>query len=202
MPPEPRHRSVRHGAIADVGRAIAMAAAGAIVFAPTEYALTATLALWLWLLLALALSGLVVGARLVRARIDPLRGRGDGLFAAPAGDPGDAIRPGVPLVWAALLAALISGAVLQRWSVFVIEHYQEPQLKGVLIAAAAIGWIAIGAPLYRGLGVAAEVAAVGVAPLLRAANPLGRWRAAGVAFTGVAAGALEIGRASCRKECW
>ena len=210
MPPEPRHRSVRHGAIADVGRAIAMAAAGAIVFAPTEYALTvwsyagpvgaitglrlaaltATLALWLWLLLALALSGLVVGARLVRARIDPLRGRGDGLFAAPAGDPGDAIRPGVPLVWAALLAALISGAVLQRWSVFVIEHYQEPQLKGVLIAAAAIGWIAIGAPLYRGLGVAAEVAAVGVAPLLRAANPLGRWRAAGVAFTGVAAGAL------------
>ena len=210
MPREPRHRSVRQGAIADVGRAITMAAAGAIAFAPTEYALTvwsyagpigaltglavaaltAMLALWLWLLLALALAGLLVGARVARAWIDPVRGCGAGLFVAPACAPGDAVRPRVPRVWAALLAALISGAVLQRWSVFVIEHYQEPQLKGVLIAAAAVAWIAICLPLYRGLGVAAEVAAVGVAPLLRVANPLGRWRAAGVALAGVVAGAL------------
>jgi len=202
---------VRGGAVADIGRAIAMATGGAIAFAPLEYALTswsyagavrwvtrlellaltATLALWLWLLLAVALAGALVAGRLARAQIDPALGRGPGWLSAPPAlaDP-DGVRPGVPPVWAAVATALVSAAVAQRVAVFAIEHYQELQLKAALIAAFAVAWIPIAVRMYRALAVAAEVAATGVAPLLGRANPLGRWRAAGIALTGVAAAGL------------
>ncbi|HWU91540.1 MAG TPA: sulfatase-like hydrolase/transferase, partial [Kofleriaceae bacterium] len=88
-PAAPRYRSLADGLRADVGRAIAMAAGGALAFAPIEYALamwtysgeislgsklrlvalTATLALVLWLVLAGGLAAVMVARRLVRARI-------------------------------------------------------------------------------------------------------------------------------------
>ena len=94
------HRSVRDAAIADVGRAITMAAGGAIAFAPIEYvvtlsayagastlasklrvaALTLTLSLLLFLILAMALSLVMVAARAVRAQLDPIEGRRGGWF--------------------------------------------------------------------------------------------------------------------------
>ncbi|HEX7837204.1 MAG TPA: hypothetical protein VF469_07055, partial [Kofleriaceae bacterium] len=83
---------------ADVGRAIAMAAGGAIAFAIVEYwvtlstyagaprltsrlaliALTATLSTWLWWLIAVGLSAILVAVRLVRARFDPGQARAPG----------------------------------------------------------------------------------------------------------------------------
>ncbi|MDQ3299734.1 MAG: hypothetical protein M3619_24410, partial [Myxococcota bacterium] len=88
------YRDLRDGLRADVGRAIAMAAGGALAFAPIEYALTlwayagptafasklrlvalvGTLSLVLFLGLALGLAALMVVVRLVRARLDPTAG--------------------------------------------------------------------------------------------------------------------------------
>src|SRR5690242_18899480 len=101
MPPR-SYRSLGQAVLADIGRAIAMAAGGALAFAPVEYALTlatyigevrwtrklelvaltATLSIWLWLLLTLALSAVLVAGRLWRAQIDPALGRGPGWWNA------------------------------------------------------------------------------------------------------------------------
>ncbi|HSS03108.1 MAG TPA: hypothetical protein VLM79_38865, partial [Kofleriaceae bacterium] len=113
--------SLRRAMVADIGRAIAMAAGGALAFAPVEYALTvatyvgearwtsklgllaltAALSLWLWLLLALGLSAVLVASRLVRAQIDPARGRGPGWWTAPPpADERSCVRRGVARAWA------------------------------------------------------------------------------------------------------
>ena len=83
--PSTRYRSLADAARADVGRSIAMAAGGALAFAPIEYALTlwaagptdvaiklrllalvATLSLYLFFMLAVALAAVIVATRLVR----------------------------------------------------------------------------------------------------------------------------------------
>jgi choline-sulfatase len=212
--PTRSYRSLRDGALADVGRAIALAAGGAIAFAPVEYALTlisyagpvrwasklglvaltAALSLWLWLVLAAALSAVMVGGRLLRAQIDPAGARGPGWWCAPpAAAPGD-VRPGVPRLWATVATALVSVVVIQRGAALALTTFKEPQLTAGLIAVLAVGWIAVAVRLHRALTVVAEVGAVGLAPLLGAANPLGRWRAAGPALAGLVAGCLAV--------CW
>ncbi|HEY0994069.1 MAG TPA: hypothetical protein VGD80_43735, partial [Kofleriaceae bacterium] len=97
------YRSPGRAALADIGRAIAMAAGGALAFAPVEYALTlatyvgqvrwasklglialtAALSIWLWFLLALGLSAVLVAGRLIRAQVDPALARGPGWWTAP-----------------------------------------------------------------------------------------------------------------------
>ena len=201
--------------VADIGRAIAMAAGVAIAFAPVEYALTlatyvgqarwssklglaaltAALSLWLWLLLALGLSAVLVAARLVRAQIDPARGRGPGWWTAPPPAVERAcVRRGVARLWATVATALASALVLQRVAALAITHFKEPQLTAALIAGAAVAWIAVALPLSRALTAITVEAAAGLAPLLGAANPLGRWRAAGPALAGLAG--------ACLAACW
>lgn len=206
------YRSTADAARGDAGRAIAIAAGGAAAFAPIEYALTlhsytgaigiasmvrlialtATLALWLWLLLAIALSAVLVGARVIRAQVSPAIGRAAGWMAPPAARDGGVVRAGVPRLWAAVATALISGLVVQRVAVLAITRFKEPQLTAALIAAIAVGWIAVAAGLFRGLAALAALAAAGVAPVLRANNPLGRWRAAGVALAGLVGVCLAV----------
>jgi hypothetical protein len=114
-PAVPRYRSLADGLRADAGRAIAMAAGGALAFAPVEYALTtwayageigiwskvrlvaltATLALVLWLVLAGALAAVLAGRRLWRARIDPAAAAEPGLFVPSALD-STGLRPAPP----------------------------------------------------------------------------------------------------------
>jgi choline-sulfatase len=209
------YRRLRDAAHADFGRAIAMAAGGAIAFAPVEYvltlasyagsigwfsrlaliALTATLSIFLWLLLALGLSAVLVAGRVVAAQIDPARGRATGWLSAPAalGSGGD-VRPGVARVWAGVATGLVTAAIVQRGAALAIEHFKEPQLTAALIAGLMVVWLAPAVRLQRALAVAAEVAAAGLAPVLGIANPLGRWRAAGVALAGLAGGTLAA--------CW
>jgi choline-sulfatase len=210
----PPYRSLGRAALADIGRALAMAAGGAIAFAPVEYALTlarypgevrwasklglvaltAALSLWLWLLLALALSALLVGGRLIRAQIDPALGRGPGWWTAPALADRTCVRRGVPGLWATVATALVSAIVVQRTAALAMTQFKEPQLTAGLIAAAAVAWIAVAVRLHRGLTAVAEVAAAGLAPVLGTANPLGRWRAAGPALAGLSA--------ACLAACW
>ena len=209
------YRRLRDAAHADFGRAIAMAAGGALAFAPVEYvvtlasyagpigwssrlaliALTATLSSFLWLLLAVGLSGVLVAGRIVAAQIDPARGRATGWLSAPAAlGSGGGVRPGVARVWAGVATTLVTIAVIQRGAARAIAHFKEPQLTAALIAGLAVVWLAAAVRLQRALAVAAEVAAAGLAPVLGIANPLGRWRAAGVALAGLAGGAVAA--------CW
>ncbi len=206
------YRSVRHAAIADVARAITMALGGAIAFAPVEYALTryayvggssftssirlaalvATLSLVLWLILTVALAGGLVAVRFVRAQLAPAAGRDAGWFVPGALD--DGIHNGVPRVWGAVVVALVAGAALQRGTVWAMLNFREAQLTGVLIAAMGIVAIGLGAVLYRIASAAAAAGARALAPLFGAANPLGRWRAAGFALAGLIGAALTA--------CW
>lgn len=212
--PARSYRSLRDAVLADVGRAIAMAADGAIAFAPVEYvltlatyagsvrwasrlalvALTVTLSLWLWALLALGLSAVLITRRLLAAQIDPARGRGPGWLSTPAPLDARGVRPGPPQVWATVATALASMAVIQRCAALAIAHFKELQLTAALIASVAVAWIAIAVRLQRALAVVVDVAAAGLAPVFGVANPLGRWRAAGIAFAGFAAGGLAA--------CW
>ena len=200
--------------VADVGRAIAMATGGALAFAPIEYALTvasyagaihgssalalaaltATLAIWLWLLLAAGLSAVLVAARLVRAQIDPGRACGPGWLAAPAPIAAREARPGVARLWAGVAVALATAAVIQRGAALAIEHFKEPQLTAALIAGLAVGWLVIAGPVHRAAWAITAIAAAGLGPVLGLANPLGRWRAAGVALAGLAGAGLAA--------CW
>ena len=107
VPPGPPPRSFRSpgdAVRADVGRAIAMAAGGAMAFALVEYpltlasyagaprwvsrlelvALTATLATWLWWLLAVGGAAALIAARGVRARFESGPGAGPGLAVPDA----------------------------------------------------------------------------------------------------------------------
>ena len=211
LPPARSYRSLGDAVRADAGRAIAIAAGGAIAFAPVEYVLTlaayagsirwasrlrlvvltATLSIWLWLLLALGLSAVLVVGRLLRAQIDPVLGRGLGPLHAPAEiEARDGVRPGVARVWAAIATALISVAVLQRGAALAITRFKEPELTAALIAGFAVAWIAVAWQLQRALVVTARVAAAGLAPIFGIANPLGRWRAAGLALAGLAGAGL------------
>jgi arylsulfatase A-like enzyme len=201
-----RYRSTREAAIADVGRAIAMATGGAVAFAPIEYgltlwayagpiddklrlaALTATLSLWLWLWLAVGLVAILLVARALRVAFDCERAREPGWFhASPAVD---GVRPGVPRVWAYFATLGSLGFIVQRAGAFAIIHYKEPQLTAVLLASLALAAIVATRPLVRVFGLAADVGARALAPMLRVANPLGRWRAAGIALSAVVAGLL------------
>ncbi|HEY0190854.1 MAG TPA: hypothetical protein VGC42_06995, partial [Kofleriaceae bacterium] len=192
----------------DVGCAIAAAAGGAIAFAPIEYALTlatyagaigftaklklaaltVTLAIWLWLLITLALA---IGAVIIRVGQAQLGWpHGPGWLRAPGPAQRDAIRPGAPRLWATVATALVSLAVLQRFAAWAIGAFREPQLTAALIALAAIAWRALAGLLHRALVAVARAAAAGLAPLAGAWNPLGRWRAAGIALAGMIAGGL------------
>jgi len=195
---------------ADVGRAIAVATGGAIAFAAVEYALmlatyagaarwtswlalvalTATLAAWLWWLLAAGLSAGLIAVRLVRAQLDPAQARAPGwLTPPPAAAPGDA-RPEVAWLWATAVTALITMVAIQRFAVFATARYNEVQLRAALIGAVAVACLAPALVLHRALVVAARVGGAGLAPLLGRANPLGRWRAAGIALIGVVGGGV------------
>jgi len=202
------YRSVRDAAIADAGRAFTMALGGAVAFAPVEYvatiyayagssslasklrlaALTITLSLVLWLILAVVLAGVLVTARYVRGQITPAAGRDAGWCAPGALAAG--IRTGVPRLWAAVLVALVGGAVLQRGAAWAMLNFREAQLTAVLIAAMGVVAIAAGAALFRAGTFAAAAAARALAPILGVANPLGRWRAAGFALAGLIGGLL------------
>ena len=212
--PARSYRSLGDAVRADVGRAIAMAAGGALAFGPIEYvltvvsyagaihafsalalvALTATLSIWLWLLLAVGLSVVLAGGRLVRAQLDPAHGRGPGWLTAPAAIAARGVRPAVARVWAAVAVVLVSIAVVQRGAAQAIEHFKEPQLTAALIAALAVAWFALAGWLLRALAAITAVAAAGLGPVLGLANPLGRWRAAGLALAGLALAGLAA--------CW
>ena len=207
------YRSVRDAAIADVGRAITMAAGGAIAFAPIEYvatlsayagtssfasklrlaALTLTLALLLFLILAVVVSVVMVSARAVRAQLDPIVGRSGGWFIPTPLD-ATGIRAGVPAVWAGVVSALVLGLVLQRGAASAMTTFKEPQLTAGLIAVLGLVVVAVSPLVFRGLVVASTVAARGLAGLLGSINPIGRWRAAGLAVAGLVGGALAV--------CW
>ncbi|MGE0545423.1 MAG: sulfatase-like hydrolase/transferase [Kofleriaceae bacterium] len=278
------YRSVRDAAIADVGRACAMAAGAALLFAPVEYgltvwsyagpislagklrlaAVTVTLSLLLWWLLAVGLSAVLVASRWLGARVAAVSPRADrvpapkllaaaaaaaavavamhaaagwaivqfkepqlraaliaalGLIAiaiasalyqvivrvlagspAPMVTPGSSggwfvasaldgrVRRGVPMVWAVVIAALATAALLQRVSVWAIARH--PSLAAVVIAVAAVVGLVICALAIRWLTVAVSAGARVLAPTLGAINPLGRWRAAGLAFAQLIAVAL------------
>lgn len=207
-PPRARSSSFRSpgdAVRADVGRAIAMAAGGAAAFAVVEYpltlvayagaprwgsrlglvALTATLALCLWWLLAVGLSAALVAVRLIRARFDPAQARAPGWLYPPPPIARHATRPEVARLWATVVTGLISVAVVQRAAALAIARYHEDELKAALIAGVAVAWLAAAVVLHRVLVIAAQVAAAGLAPIAGAANPLGRWRAAGVAWAGL-----------------
>ncbi len=203
------YKCLGDGMRADVERAIAMAAGGVLVFAPIEYvltlweyvgetslvskleliALTATLSSILWLLLVFALAALMLATRAVRTRIDPAAATGPGLFALrPLAD---GIRHGVPRLWAGVLGGLVLGFTIQRAAAWATERFKEPQLTAGVIAACAIGAVLICIPLHRGLVIAATTGARALAPF-RAFNPLGRWRAAGLAFAGVVIAGIAV----------
>ena len=203
------YKSLGDGMRADVERAIAMAAGGVLLFAPIEYvltlwaysgetslisklelvALTATLASILWLLLTLGLVALMLAVRAIRARIDPGTATNPGLFAVrPLGD---GIRRGVPQLWAGVLGGLVLGLIVQRAAAWATERFKEPQLTAGVIAACAIGAVVVCIPLHRGLMIAATTGARALGPF-RAFNPLGRWRAAGVAFAGVVIAGVAV----------
>ncbi len=204
----PTYRTLRDGVTADIGRAIAMATGGALAFAPIEYALTVwayagsptaasllrlvpltmTLALLLWVVLALALTALLIGVRLVRARIEPASGRRLGWFAV-TDVPDGGIRPGVAHVWALVGTVLGFVMALQRAGTWAITTHKDAQLTATLIAVIGVAIAGAGWLVYRALVMAAQVAArafFGLGP----ANLFGRWRAAGIALTAFTAGAL------------
>jgi hypothetical protein len=204
------YRSVRDAARADVGRAIAMATGGALAFAPVEYvvtlgayagettmwsklrlaALVAVLALVLWLIVAIALSLVLVIGRHVRAQIDQDAGRAPGWFAPSPLERG--VRPGVPRLWATFLLAGGVAVLVQRGAVFAMTTFKEPQLTAILIAVMAVVVLVVTLAVRPAIVVAAESAARALVLLLGVANPLARWRAAGVALVGVVAGALAV----------
>jgi len=207
------YRSVRDAAIADVSRAITMAAGGAIGFAPIEYvatlsayagtsslasklrlaALTLTLSLILFLILAVVLSLVMVAARAVRAQLDPLAGRSTGWFVPTPVD-ATGLRTGVPAVWAGVVSALALGLVLQRSAAEAMKTFKEPQLTAGLIAVLGLVVVAVSPLVFRSLLIAATIAGRALAPSLGSANPLGRWRASSMALTGLVAGGLAV--------CW
>jgi arylsulfatase A-like enzyme len=205
---------VRVGARADIGRAITMAAGGALAFAPVEYALTlwayagsssfgsklrlaaltVTLSLWLWLALVGVLAGSMVIARFVRGAFGAHGNAGTHVGWFVPSPPVDGVRAGVPRVWAIVATIGAVGVLVQRGAVWADHQFTEPQLTAVVIAMVAVVAFGLSIPLRRLFDVAAMLGARALAPTLRLANPLGRWRAAGVAFAGLVGAALAL--------CW
>ena len=203
----PRYRSQRDALVADGGRAVAMAAGAALVFAPVEYALTlyahqgetplaaklrlialvATLSLYLFFALAIALAAAMVVTRLVRARFDPAAATARGLFAAAPLVA--SIRAGVPRLWAAVATGMFLLIVVQRAGAWALVRFKEPQLTAGLIAACALAAAVLAIPIYRVLAIAARVGAEALG-WAGALNPLGRWRACGVALAGLVGAVL------------
>ena len=201
-----RYRSTREAAIADVGRAIAMATGGVVAFAPIELALTwwsyagpidhsldlaalaATLSLFLWVVLAIVTIVVMLAARAIGGAFDRERARRVGWFHATPLDAG--IRRGVPRLWGVLATGGTLGLAVQRATAWAIIHYKEPQLTAVLVTAIALVAIAAALPVFRVFALAADVGARALAPQLRFANPLGRWRAAGISLAIVCGGML------------
>lgn len=194
-----------------------MAAGGALAFAPIEYAvtlwayagstsiasklrllaLTATLSLWLWLVLAGALAVAMTGGRLVRASLADPRAHGLGWFALAdprVQGPAGRVRSSVPRVWALVATVGAVGALVQRAAVWADRTYTEPQLTAIVIAMLALVAFAVAIPLLRLFQLAADVGAQALAPTLGVFNPLGRWRATGVAFAALVGAALAV--------CW
>lgn len=214
----PRPRTLRAALRADVGRAIAIAAGGALAFAPVEYALTlwaypaatslatklrllalvATLALVLWLVLAAGLAAAVVASRILYGRLAADRAHAR---AAPWLEPPPPAlfgpRPGVARLWATAAAGAVLVALAHRAAVWALVTFKQPQLTAaVAIAVAVVAGAAILpagrllapwlAPVARGLD-----RLLGRLPApLRAWNPLGRYRAAGLLAIAVIAGVL------------
>jgi len=190
-----------------------MAAGGALAFAPVEYAitlwayagsssiasklrlaaLTVTLSLWLWLGLVLLLGLAMATSRLVRGVFAATDAHGAGWFA-PSPLDADGVRAGVPKLWATVATVGAVGALVQRGAMWADRQYTEPQLTAVVIALVALVAFAFALPLRRLFGIAADVGARALAPTLRIANPLGRWRAAGIACAALVGGALAA--------CW
>ncbi len=202
-----RYRSVSDGAIDDCKRAFTMAAGGALLFAPVEYvgsllgyegplslgaklrfvALVATLSLIAWLAIAIATAVVTVAARALRAALGGRAGAcGRGWFdAAPLAG---GIRPGVPIVWAVVATGGLLGLALQRFAVWAGAEYKEPQLTAGVIAAVGLVACATAPRIARAIAIGTRGAAVALAPILRFANPLGRWRATGVVFAALVLG--------------
>jgi choline-sulfatase len=205
------HRSLGDGLRADVGRAIAMATGGALALAPIEYAitlwayagsisigsalrlvaLTATLSLVLWLVLAGGLAAAFAARRIARGRLDPGAATGPGL-CVPAPLAGG-IRPGVPILWGAVAAGLVLGLATQLEVAWAIGRFKEAGLTAGRIAVFSVLAVLAVIPVFRGLVLAADTGARVLAPL-GAWNPLGRWRAAGVALAGLVGASLAA--------CW
>ncbi|MDB4957654.1 MAG: sulfatase [Myxococcales bacterium] len=179
-----------------------MATGGAVAFGVIEYALTlwtysgsvelannvglvaltATLTLWLWLILAIVTACALVGARLFDWYFDRERAYAPGWYVPAPVERG--IRRGVPLVWGWFVTAGLIGVVIQRATIVVLATFKDPPLISAVIAAFALGAIAVARPLCRVFTLAAAVGADALAPRLGPWNPLGRWRLAGT-FIGV-----------------
>jgi len=203
-----RYRSHRDARRADTGRAIAMTAYGVAVFAPIELALSgwaysgpveartfahlvplvATYSLWLWLILRFGLAGVMRATRWLRGRLDARALTAEGWFVA--GPLADGVRPNVPVLWAILASTTVAGALIAKAAAWAEAEYKEAQLRGLLIAGVALGCVAIARGTYPFFKIAARTGATALAPILQRFNPLGRWRAAGIALAGAIGGAL------------
>ena len=202
-----RYRSYAIARRADTSRAIAMATGGVAVFAPIEAVLAAvfysgpidaasllryvpivlTLALWLWLILRILLARTMRAVRWLRGQIDPAALTAEGWFVA--GPLEDGVRPNVPRLWALLVATAVFTLLVVRGALWA-DHYKEPQLRAMVIAVIAIAAFVIARETLPYFGVAMRAGAHVLAPILRGANPLGRWRATGLALAAATAGAL------------
>ena len=202
-----RYRSHRDAKIADTSRAIAMVTGGIAVFAPVEAVLAAifysgpievtslvryvpivlTFSLWLWLLLRILLARTMRTVRWLHGQTDPAALTAEGWFVAGALEEG--VRPNVPRLWALLATTGIFGASVAKGALWA-DHYKEPQLRAMVIAALAIAAVVFARETLPFFEVATRTTARSLAPILGAANPFARWRAAGAAFAAATAGAL------------
>ena len=189
-----------------------MASAGVIAFAPSELAITlwaypahsdlatklrlvalvATLSAWLWGTLVLALPAVMLAGRALGAALDRDAARAPSWFhVSELDDRG--VRPGVPILWALLATGGACAFALQRIAVRAFTHFKEPQLTGIVVALGGLIVVGSARPVFRLVRRGAELAARTLVPRLAIANPLGRWRAAGV----VLAGAIGTVLAAC-----
>ncbi len=202
-----RYRSHRDAKIADTSRAIAMVTGAIAMFVPVEGVLAAivysgpidagslvryipivlTLALWLWLILRIVLARTMRTVRWLRGQIDPAALTAEGWFVPGPLEAG--VRPNVPRMWALLAATAVFGAVVAKGALWA-DHYKEPQLRAMVIAALAIAAVVLARETLPYFQLATRTAASALAPILRGANPLARWRAAGFTLTLAIAGAL------------
>ena len=185
-----------------------MATGGAIAFGAVEYvltlwaysgsvelgnklglvALTATLALCLWSILLVVTAASLVGARTFDWYFDRERGLSPGRFIPTPLVRG--ARRGVPSAWGMALTAAVVGFAIQRATILEMFNHKDAPLIGVKLALVAVAGLVFSRPLHRLFTTAARVGAEAVALPLGAFNPLGRWRAAGVALGAILIGAI------------